>query len=405
MSILRKFFPPKSTKYARLQFLLKSLSMSQRYTSEHYMGSTGNTLRRSLWERLHVDKPLFIGIATLLIFGLIILYSADNQSFTLLVRQVLWVLLSLTVMLVFANIPPRKYYQWAPWVFAIGIILLAAVLVVGQSKNGAQRWLNIGIMQFQPSEIVKLALPMMLAWYLDNRQLPPRLPTLAVCGVLLLIPLGLAVKQPDLGTGLIIVFTGFCVLLLAGIRWRYVIALLIVVGGAAPFLWHFLHDYQRQRVLTFLDPESNPLSTGYHIIQSKIAIGSGGFWGKGYLHGTQSHLQFLPEHATDFIFGVVGEELGLVGGIALITVLTLIVLRGLYISSQAQDTFTRLLAGSLSLTFFLSFFVNIGMVTGLLPVVGVPLPLVSYGGSAMLTFMAGFGIIMSIHTHRNLLGK
>lgn len=380
--------------------------MAINFIKDIYSSSnTRTTLTRSWWERLHIDPPLFYGILTLIGFGLIILYSADNRSLALLFRQMTWVGLSLIVMLVFAQIPPRRYYQWAPWIFAVGIVLLLAVLVIGRTSKGAQRWLNFGIMQFQPSEIVKLAMPMMLAWYLDRKTLPPSLQVLCVSGLLLLVPLALVAKQPDLGTALIIVFTGLCVLLLAGIRWRYVIGVAAAVGAAVPFLWHFLHDYQRQRVLTFLNPERDPLGTGYHIIQAKIAVGSGGILGKGYLQGTQSHLQFLPEHATDFIFGVVGEEFGLLGALVLIAVLTYIVLRGLYISSQAQDTFSRLLAGSLSLTFFLSFFVNMGMVIGILPVVGVPLPLVSYGGSAMLTIMASFGIIMSMHTHRNLLGR
>lgn len=389
----------------RILFTLHAKNMNRNLTQDTYFTQTSSTLKRSLWERLHIDPPLFYGIAILMMMGLLILYSADNQSWSLLMRQFLWVIISCCVMLVFAQIPPRKYYQWAPVIFAVGIFLLIAVLLFGRSGKGAQRWLGIGFFQFQPSEIVKLAMPMMLAWYLEKKSLPPSLSTLFISGILLLIPLILAAKQPDLGTGLIIVFTGICVLLLAGIRWRHVFILLLTVACAAPFLWHFLHDYQQQRVLTFLNPERDPLNTGYHIIQSKIAIGSGGLWGKGYLHGTQSHLQFLPEHATDFIFGVVGEEFGLIGAIFLIATMMFIVLRGLYISIQAQDTFSRLLAGSLSLTFFLSFFVNVGMVTGILPVVGVPLPLISYGGSAMLTIMAGFGVMMSIHTHRNLLAR
>lgn len=380
--------------------------MNRKLVQEPYFSSSStNILKRSLWEKFHIDPPLFCGIATLMIMGLIILYSADNQSWALLMRQLLWAVMSLGVMLFFAQIPPRKYYQWAPWLFSISIFLLIAVLAVGHTSKGAQRWLSIGPFQFQPSEIVKLAMPMMLAWYLEKTLLPPQLKTLLISGLLLLVPLALVAKQPDLGTALMIVFTGICVLVLAGIRLWHILLLLLTTGCAAPFLWHFLHDYQRQRVLTFLNPEADPLGAGYHIIQSKIAVGSGGLWGKGYLQGTQSHLRFLPEHATDFIFGVVGEEFGLIGAILLIATLTFIVLRGLYISSQAQDTFSRLLAGSLSLTFFLSFFVNIGMVTGILPVVGMPLPLISYGGSAMLTIMAGFGIMMSIQTHRNLLGR
>jgi rod shape determining protein RodA len=380
--------------------------MSYKPIQEPYLRADRvHALKRSGWERFHIDPPLFYGICVVMLMGLVILYSADNQSWTLLLRQLLWAFISFVVMLIFAQIPPRKYYQWAPWLFAMGILCLIAVLAVGHSSKGAQRWLSIGPFQFQPSEIVKLAMPMMLAWYLEKQLLPPSIKTLAISGLLLVLPLGLVAKQPDLGTALMIVFTGICVLVLAGIRIWHMLFLVFSVVCAAPFLWNVLHDYQRQRVLTFLNPEADPLKTGYHIIQSKIAIGSGGLWGKGYLQGTQSHLQFLPEHATDFIFGVVGEEFGFVGALILITALMFVFLRGFYISSQAQDTFSRLLAGSLSLTFFLSFFVNIGMVTGILPVVGMPLPLISYGGSAMLTIMAGFGIMMSIQTHRNLLGR
>jgi len=362
-------------------------------------------LARSIWEKLHIDKLLFYGLLMLLGMGLFILYSADNQSFALLMRQLLWVGLALTVMLVFAQIPPQRYKQWAPWVFMGGVLLLVAVLVVGHTGKGAQRWLNLGFFRFQPSEIMKLAMPLMLAWYLDRKPLPPKFLALLMCGVLLIVPVLLTAKQPDLGTALIIFFSASGVLFLAGLRWWIIILLVVGVSVSAPFLMHHLHGYQRERVLTFFDPERDPLGTGYHIIQSKIAIGSGGVFGKGYLQGTQSHLEFLPEHSTDFIFAVCGEELGLVGSVVLILLLTLVVLRGLYISSQAQDTFARLVSGSLILTFFLSSFVNIGMVTGILPVVGVPLPLISYGGTAMVTIMAGFGIIMSMHTHRNLLGR
>lgn len=378
--------------------------MSHRNYLPEYTMTGSNRLSRSLWDRLHIDVPLLFGLVLTLAVGLLILYSADNQSWDQLGKQAIWVVISLGVMLLFAQIPPQRYFEWAPWVFALGVVLLLAVLVIGHSGNGAQRWLNLGVARFQPSEIMKLAMPMMLAWLLDKRPLPPGLFTLIVCGVLLMIPVALTAKQPDLGTALIIVFTGVCVLLLAGIRWRYVLILVLITGACVPVLWHFLHDYQRQRVMTFINPESDPLGSGYHIIQSKIAVGSGGMFGKGYLQGSQSHLQFLPEHTTDFIFGVCGEEFGLIGSILLILLMTWVVLRGLYISTQAQDTFSRLLSGALSLTFFLSFFVNMGMVTGILPVVGVPLPLISYGGSAMVTIMAGFGIVMSIHTHRKLLG-
>ncbi len=376
---------------------------NRNFLPEYSMTATPR-LTRSLWDRLHIDVPLLFGLILILAVGLLILYSADNQSWDQLSKQAIWVVISIGALFLFAQIPPQRYYEWAPWVFALGVLLLLAVLVVGHTGKGAQRWLNLGVARFQPSEIMKLAMPMMLAWLLDKRPLPPGFLTLLVCGILLIVPVALTAKQPDLGTALIIVFTGGCVLLLAGIRWRYVLVVLVVVGACVPVLWHFLHDYQRQRVMTFVNPESDPLGAGYHIIQSKIAVGSGGVFGKGYLQGSQSHLQFLPEDTTDFIFGVSGEEFGLIGSIFIILLMTWVVLRGLYISTQAQDTFSRLLAGALSLTFFLSFFVNMGMVTGILPVVGVPLPLVSYGGSAMVTIMAGFGIVMSIHTHRKLLG-
>ncbi len=372
---------------------------------ESFAHPSGNRLVRTFWEKMHIDLPLLVGLVLVIAVGMLILFSADNQSLLLIAHQGLWVIFGVGGMFLFAQIPPQRYYQWAPVIFAIGVFLLFAVMVVGHSGKGAQRWLDLGLFHFQPSEIMKLAMPMMLAWVLDKKSLPPNILILLLCAILLVVPVGLTAKQPDLGTALIILFTGVCVLLLAGIRWRYVIILVIIVSASAPFLWHFLHDYQRQRVLTFLDPERDPLGTGYHIIQSKIAIGSGGVFGKGYLQGTQSHLQFLPEHATDFIFAVCGEELGLIGSSLLILLMTYVALRGLYISTQAQDTFSRLLAGSLSLTFFLSSFVNMGMVTGLMPVVGVPLPLISYGGSSMVTIMIGFGIIMSIHTHRKLLGR
>lgn len=361
-------------------------------------------LGESIWQKLHIDKPLFLGLLLLLVLGLIILYSADNQSLMLLGKQAIWACIALSVMIICAQIPPQRYYQWAPWLFMLGICLLVAVMWIGTGK-GAQRWLKLGFFSFQPSEIMKLAMPLTLAWFLDKRPLPPSLLTLLGTLGLLAIPFALIAKQPDLATALVISLTAASVLFLAGLRWRVILLAMTTVALSIPFLWHFMHDYQRQRVLTFLNPESDPLSKGYHIIQSKIAIGSGGLFGKGYLNGTQSHLQFLPEHETDFIFAVCGEEFGLLGNILLISVFTFIVFRGLYISMQAQDTFSRLVAGSLSLTFFLSFFINMGMVSGILPVAGVPLPLISYGGSVMVTIMAGFGMIMSIHTHRKLLGR
>jgi rod shape determining protein RodA len=367
--------------------------------------SASNKLSKPLWAKLHLDPILLGGLVILISVGIIILYSADGASLPVLFRQGLRLGAAFILMLIFAQIPPRKYYQWAPWVFAFGTVLLVATLVIGHTGKGAQRWLGLGAIKFQPSEVMKLAVPMMLAWYFHDKQLPPSFGTLFIGSFVLIVPVGLTAIQPDLGTAIIIASCGAAVFILAGLSWRIIFSLSLLALCSFPVLWHFMHDYQRERVLTFLNPERDPLGSGYHIIQSKIAIGSGGLFGKGWLNGTQSHLQFLPEHATDFIFAVCGEEFGLIGSTALITLFLIIVLRGLRISTIAQDTFSRLLAGSISLMFFISFFVNIGMVSGILPVVGLPLPLVSYGGTSMVTILAGFGIIMSIYTNRKLLGS
>ncbi len=276
-------------------------------------------------------------------------------------------------------------------------------MAIGYSGKGAQRWIDLGIVRFQPSELLKIFLPMMVAWYFSEKPMPPTLLQILIVLLMIIIPAGLVLKQPDLGTALLIFFAGICVIFLAGMTWR----LLAVFGGIAlasmPVFWFYLHDYQRQRILTMLNPESDPLGTGYHIIQSKIAIGSGGTYGKGWLNGTQSQLDFIPERSTDFIFAVFSEEFGFLGVILLLCVYGLIVMRGLSIAARAQDTYSRLLAGSLSLSFFAYFLVNIGMVSGLLPVVGVPLPLISYGGTSAVTILAAFGILMSIHSHRKFL--
>jgi rod shape determining protein RodA len=375
-------------------------------TRDNYLyHSPSNKLIRPFWAKLHLDPILLGMLCTLIFVGMIILYSADGASLNILIRQMLRLGTAFIAMIIFAQIPPRKYYQWAPWIFIFGTLSLIATLIIGHTGNGAQRWLSLGIVKFQPSEIMKLAVPMILAWYFHDKQLPPNLLTLILPGFMLIITFALTAVQPDLGTAIIIASCGAAVFILAGISWRIIFTLGLTALCSFPVLWHFMHDYQRERVLTFLNPGRDPLGSGYHIIQSKIAIGSGGVFGKGWLNGTQSHLQFLPEHATDFIFAVCGEEFGFIGGVALITLFLLLVLRGLRISTLAQDTFSRLLAGSISLMFFISFFVNIGMVCGILPVVGLPLPLVSYGGTSMVTIMAGFGIIMSIHTHRRLLGS
>jgi len=364
---------------------------------------TNPNRRQGLLAVFHIDLPLLAGLLLLAGFGLIVLYSASGENFAQLERQTLRIVLALGVMLAIAQVNPTTLRRWSPWLYAVGLAMLVAVLVFGHTGKGAQRWLDLGIVRFQPSEMVKLAVPLMIAWYLAEKRLPPSWQRLSMAAVMIALPVALIAKQPDLGTALLVASAGIFVLFLAGISWRLIGALMIAGAAAAPVAWYLMRDYQRQRVLTFLDPEKDPLGAGYHIIQSKIAIGSGGLYGKGWLNGTQSQLDFLPERHTDFIFAVLSEEFGLIGVLTLLALYLFIIARGLYIATRAQDTFTRLLAGSLTLVFFVYLFVNTGMVTGLLPVVGVPLPLVSYGGTSLVTLMAGFGMLMSIHTHRRLL--
>lgn len=358
-----------------------------------------------LWQRSHLDLMLVIGTLIASLMGLIILYSASNQNLNLVIRQAINFGVAFIVMMVFANIPIHRYRVIVPWIFGLTILMLLFVVGVGTISRGAQRWLSLGVVRFQPSEIMKLAMPMMLAWYLRNKIFPLKLKDLFVCLLIIALPVLIIAKQPDLGTALLVAATGFFVLFLAGIRWRIVFGGAVFFAALAPIVWHFMHSYQKLRLLVFLSPENDPFGSGYNIIQSKIAIGSGGWFGKGWLHGSQAHLQFLPERSTDFIFAVCGEEFGFIGCILLIGVFIYIIGRSFYISAHAQDTFSRLLVGSLTLTFFTSFFVNIGMVSGILPVVGVPLPLISYGGSSLINFMAGFGIVMSVQTHRKLIGS
>ena len=361
-----------------------------------------DTRYRTFWQSIHIDVTLLAFLLLLSFAGFFILYSASNQSPRIIEWQALKLALAFGVMLTVAQISPATLQRSAPWLFAMGLILLLTVLIMGHTGKGAQRWLNLGILRFQPAEIMKLAIPMVLAWYYHRIALPITLKSALAAVPIILIPAFLTAKQPDLGTAILLVIAGASVLFLAGLSSRIILTLGACIAVSVPFAWYILHDYQRQRILTFLNPERDPLGSGYHIIQSKIAIGSGGMFGKGWLNGTQSNLQFLPEHATDFIFAVCGEEFGFAGSVLLIILFMLVVLRGLYITVHAQDTFSRLVAGSITLTFFVSFFINMGMVTGILPVVGVPLPLVSYGGSSMVTMMASFGILMSVQTHRKL---
>lgn len=359
---------------------------------------------RSGWQyRLHLDAPLLFTLIAVSALGLIVLYSAGGGDMALVERQLVRLGIAFAGMLIVAQLTPGMLQRLTPWLFVLGMLFLLAVLIGGEASGGAQRWLNLYIIRFQPSEMMKLAVPMMVAWYLTDVRLPPNRWQLLASATLIAVPMLMIAKQPDLGTALLIASSGFFVLFLAGLQWRLLAFFTVLLAAAAPALWHFMHDYQRQRVITFLHPESDPLGSGYHIIQSKIAIGSGGLLGKGWMNGTQSQLNFLPERSTDFIFAVLGEEFGFFGILTLFALYMIIVVRGITITIQAQDTYTRLLAGSLSMTFFVYFIVNTGMVTGLLPVVGLPLPIISYGGTSIVTLMAGFGILMSIQTHRKLL--
>ena len=375
------------------------LSETQRFLTPTATAVSGSS---RLMRRLHLDGPLLGGLLLICGFGLFVLYSAVGESNRLLFNQVVRLGVAFVAMLVVAQLPPDVLRRWTPWGYMAGLVLLILVLTKGDVGQGARRWLDIGI-RFQPSEAMKLGVPMMAAWFLHDRQIPPKFTHIAIIAVMIIVPTILIAKQPDLGTSLLIAASGIIVIILAGISFKLIAGLAVMAIPGALVLWNFMKDYQKQRVLTLLDPDSDPLGAGYNIIQSKIAIGSGGLFGKGWTNGSQAQLEFLPERDTDFIFAVLGEEFGLLGVLALLVLYILVIGRGLYIAVQAHDTFSRLLAGSISLTFMVYVFVNTAMVTGLIPVVGVPLPLVSFGGTSMVTLMAGFGILMSIHTHRKLL--
>jgi rod shape determining protein RodA len=352
---------------------------------------------------LNMDFPLLLTLLAITALGFVVLYSAVGSDTGLLIRQSTRVAIGFAVFLIFAQIPPRFLKMWTPWIYVVVLGLLIGVAVEGEIGKGAQRWLDLGIVRFQPSEFAKLAVPLMVAWLVHDRPLPPSFGQLLVMLIVVFIPAALIYEQPDLGTALLVVSAGGLAILLAGISVRAVTLVGLAAMAAGPLIWPFLRDYQRARIITFLNPESDPLGTGYNIIQSKIAIGSGGLFGKGWLDGTQARLEFLPERSTDFIFAVMAEEFGLLGLALLLSLYLVLIGRGLYIAIGAQDTFTRLLAGTISLTFFVYVFVNAGMVSGLLPIVGVPLPLVSAGGTSMVTLMAGFGMLAAINGHRKLL--
>jgi rod shape determining protein RodA len=362
--------------------------------------------RPPLWRRLRplitgFDGPLLTGLLTLVAIGCVVLFSAlqgQNISFADQLRNLA---VAFVVLFVVAQIPPQRLMQIAVPLYTFGIALLIATAMFGLVRKGARRWLNVGVV-IQPSEIMKIAMPLMLAWYFQKREGFIRLRDYAVAGLLLAVPVGLIMKQPDLGTAMLVLSTGFFVIFFAGLSWRVLALLAIAAAGAMPVLWHFMHDYQRQRVLMLLDPQADPLGTGFNILQSMIAIGSGGVWGQGYLHGTQAHLNFVPESHTDFVFAVLAEEWGLAGNIALLLAYLFFIVRGLMIAAAAPTMFSRLLAGSITMIFFTYAFVNMGMVSGILPVVGVPLPFVSYGGTALVTLMLGAGILLSIAKSKRL---
>jgi rod shape determining protein RodA len=350
----------------------------------------------------NLDGALFGFLLALMAVSLIVLASASNASVARVTGQLVNIAVALGVLWIFANIPPHFLMRLAVPLYVLGVLLLVAVALFGEVINGARRWLDVGVTRIQPSELMKIAVPLALAWYFNRYEAALRLGNYAVGAVMLLIPVALIARQPDLGTAILILSSGFYVLFLAGLSWRVLLGLAIAGLAAAPIAWSALHDYQRQRILTLLDPAQDPLGAGYHTIQSTIAVGSGGWFGKGWMHGTQTHLDFIPERTTDFIFAVYAEEFGLAGNLVLLGLFLLVIGRGMLITSKAPTLFTRLLAGAITLTFFTYAFVNMGMVSGILPVVGVPLPLVSYGGTSLVSICIGMGILMSIHRHKKL---
>ena len=363
--------------------------------------------RASLLQRLHIDGWLLLILLVLAAGGLFVLYSASGKNWDILLKQASSFGLGLLAMFIVAQIEPRFMARWVPLAYLAGTSMLLYVELFGYTAMGATRWIHIpGVIRFQPSEFMKLIMPATIAWYLARGSLPPRLKHICISLLLIGIPFVLVLKQPDLGTAMLILASGAFVLFMGGLRWRWISAAVAAAVPIAVAMWYFvLHDYQKRRIHTFLDPESDPLGSGWNIIQSKAAIGSGGVFGKGWLQGTQSHLDFLPESHTDFIIAVLGEEFGLVGICLLLMVYLVLIGRGLFITAQAQTLFGKLLAGSITMTFFVYVFVNIGMVSGLLPVVGVPLPFISYGGTSLVTLMTGFGVLMSVHTHRKWIAQ
>ena len=350
----------------------------------------------------HLDPMLMTALGALMLVSLILIYSASGGSMDRVLGQLVNILVAFAALWLVANMPLHYLIRSAVPIYILGMVLLLGVALFGEINNGARRWLNLGVATIQPSELMKIAVPLMMAWYFERHEATLALKNYFIAALILAVPFALILRQPDLGTSLLICASGFYVLFLAGLSWRIMIGIGVAALGSAPFLWHALHDYQRQRIMMLLDPTEDPLGKGYHTIQGMIAVGSGGILGKGYLNGTQTHLEFLPERTTDFIFAVYSEEFGLLGNLILLAIYLFIIWRGFVITANASTYFTRLMAGSITLTFFTYTFVNMGMVSGILPVVGVPLPLISYGGTSMLTLYLGFGMLMSIQSHKTL---
>lgn len=360
--------------------------------------------RRQLWMRFtkQIDRPLLLGISLLMLTSLLVLYSADNANWGKPSSQLINILVAVTAMWVVANLPLHYLMRTAVPIYLLGMVLLIGVALFGEISHGARRWLNLGVATVQPSELMKIGVPLMMAWYFEKHEATLTLKNYFIAALLLILPVLLIARQPDLGTALLISASGFYVLFLAGLSWRVMGVMLVAALASGPVLWSMMHDYQRHRIMMLFDPSQDALGKGYHTIQGMIAVGSGGIIGKGYLNGTQTHLDFLPERTTDFIFAVYSEEFGLIGNLILLTMYSFVIWRGFTITGNASTYFTRLMAGSITLTFATYTFVNMGMVSGILPVVGVPLPLISYGGTSMLTLLLGFGMLMSIETHKKL---
>lgn len=355
---------------------------------------------------LHIDLILFVLIILILLYSIFITWSASGQNFDLLQHKIIQIIAGLVIMFVLAQIPPNIYKLYTPYLYYIGLVLLVLVHILGHVSKGAQRWLDIGLIRFQPSEIIKISVLFMVTNHLNKGYYPPSIKDIFISFMIIIIPTVFILLQPDLGTAILTISSGVSVLFLSGIHWLFIILTILIILLCIPIFWYFcMHEYQKTRISMLWDAELDPLGSGYHIIQSKIAIGSGGLTGKGWLHGTQSQLEFLPERHTDFIFSVIGEELGFIGVSILLLLYLGIILRGFIIAINIQHMFGRLIIGGFILMLFVCILVNVGMVSGLFPIVGIPLPLISYGGSSLLVFMGGFGSIMSIHNHRNMISK